>query len=674
MFSSNRQRQSVPKKTVVYGAFRGVDFSIDPSLVDKYRSPYAPNLISDTGGMPEKRLGWRTLHKVESPINGIYHTEIDNKEYFLIHGGTKLYQVVNDEDIKDAEQDTEPETEEAEIEGTEGEEQEGAEEEREIEEETASEDIPKNIIVLREGIANHRSSAFFSTAEDKRYLFILTGSEIMCFDGMEVKDIEDIAYVPTIFVNTEPKGGGIMFDAVNLIGKQRKEDFFGNNTDRIYNLSTDNLESIDKVEVAEGSGENRTLKEGADYTVNLKEGKITFTKTYPPIVGGHDNVFITYTKVNEGKDKILNCTVATTFGGSGNATVFLSGNPEYKSRIWFSDTRKPNYFPDVNYKIAGSEENQVMGFQKLGRYLTVIKDDNTQDSTIFQMWGTEDNRGALNYQMEQGISGVGAISSNCFATLMDEPLFLSRQGILATYTTNVLAEKTLKNRSYFVDAKLTKENNLKEACATVWSGYYLLAVNNSCYVLDSRNKTYRHNQTDGNGDYIYESYHWDNFPARCFLTVADELYFGTEDGRVCKLNTDISGNERFNDDNNAVIAAWSTKNDDDGASYLYKTMQKKGCSVTIKPYSKSSCTIYYSKDGNPDTFVRKHLMDIFDWNNMDFERFTFNTNESPQDVYLKKKVKKYKRLQLIIINDGKNEGFGILQIAKTFTTGNYAKK
>ena len=67
-------------------------------------------------------------------------------------------------------------------------------------------------------------------------------------------------------------------------------------------------------------------------------------------------------------------------------------------------------------------------------------------------------------------------------------------------------------------------------------------------------------------------------------------------------------------------------------------------------------------------------MDIFTWDDLDFERFSFNTNDSPQDIYLKKKVKKYKRLQLIALNDGLNEGFGILQIAKTFTVGNYAKK
>ena len=67
-------------------------------------------------------------------------------------------------------------------------------------------------------------------------------------------------------------------------------------------------------------------------------------------------------------------------------------------------------------------------------------------------------------------------------------------------------------------------------------------------------------------------------------------------------------------------------------------------------------------------------MDIFTFEDIDFERFSFNTNESPQDIYLKKKVKKYKRLQLIIVNDGLNEGFGILQIAKTYKVGNYARK
>lgn len=74
-----------------YEKFRGVDFSTDPALCDRSRSPFAPNLISDAGGMPEKREGWRTLLKLEAPINGIFHDEIGGENVFIAHGGTKLY-------------------------------------------------------------------------------------------------------------------------------------------------------------------------------------------------------------------------------------------------------------------------------------------------------------------------------------------------------------------------------------------------------------------------------------------------------------------------------------------------------------------------------------------------------------------------------------------------------
>lgn len=49
------------------------------------------NLISDSGGFPEKRKGWRVLLNVEKPVNGLYRGIIKGKEYFLVHGGTRLY-------------------------------------------------------------------------------------------------------------------------------------------------------------------------------------------------------------------------------------------------------------------------------------------------------------------------------------------------------------------------------------------------------------------------------------------------------------------------------------------------------------------------------------------------------------------------------------------------------
>ena len=53
-----------------YAAFRGADFSTDPSLVESCRSPLCTNIVADGGGMPQKRLGWRTVQNLGDTVYG----------------------------------------------------------------------------------------------------------------------------------------------------------------------------------------------------------------------------------------------------------------------------------------------------------------------------------------------------------------------------------------------------------------------------------------------------------------------------------------------------------------------------------------------------------------------------------------------------------------------------
>ena len=48
-----------------YDKFLGVDYSTDPSRIDDSRSPHAVNIISDEGGYPEKRVGWRQISQID---------------------------------------------------------------------------------------------------------------------------------------------------------------------------------------------------------------------------------------------------------------------------------------------------------------------------------------------------------------------------------------------------------------------------------------------------------------------------------------------------------------------------------------------------------------------------------------------------------------------------------
>jgi len=120
---------------------------------------------------------------------------------------------------------------------------------------------------------------------------------------------------------------------------------------------------------------------------------------------------------------------------------------------------------------------------------------------------------------------------------------------------------------------------------------------------------------------------------------------------------------------------WSTRMDDDGDPMVLKTLLKKGNAVTLKPYTRSGAKVQFRTDADAVGWdVASGTMDIFDWSDIDFSRFTFNTNDGPVEIPFDRKVKNYKRLQIIIKNDAVNEGFGVYAIVKHYVTGNFAKR
>jgi len=216
--------------------------------------------------------------------------------------------------------------------------------------------------------------------------------------------------------------------------------------------------------------------------------------------------------------------------------------------------------------------------------------------------------------------------------------------------------------------------------ACTWNTYYLLCVNSHCYVLDGRQtSSNRYNNTD----FQYEAYYLENIPATAFTEYEGELWFGTSDGRLCRFNSDINNATAYCDNGtyangamsggDLIYAKWTTPLDDDGRPQYFKNLNKKGTVITLLPYERSSCTVSYSKDGSPNVTLGTAALDIFTWNLIDFERFTFNSNSSAQDVYTNKKIKKYKRLQFTLENNALYEPFGIISITKTYSIGNFAK-
>ena len=306
-------RKGATIRTKKYERFRGVDFSTDPALVDDARSPWAPNMVADMGGMPEKRPGWRTLVKVEGQINGIYNAEFKDVKHKLIHAGTKLLRLYEADGVT---------------------------------------------VELADGLSDQRSTAVYMGDS----LWIFTGTKLLRYNGTTCKGASEGAYVPTTIISRDPSGGGTTYEAINLMTGMQKVGFLADGESTVYTLPYQDIDSVDEVEV---EGEVKT----SGYSVNLSAGTVTFTSApAKPGVGAEDNVFITFTKSIEGySQRVEKCTAAVVWGVSGASDrIIATGNPDFPNQDFTSGYADGTYWPDTGYSVIGTSETKIVGYRRLG--------------------------------------------------------------------------------------------------------------------------------------------------------------------------------------------------------------------------------------------------------------------------------------------------------------------
>ncbi len=650
-----------------YQNLKGMDCSRDMTEIKMNRSPDLLNMISDNGGNPVKRVGWRELSDNSTFIgkgSHLFYTTLDIDDgaerqllFAVGDGGIIQFEMLEDKSFRRT--------------------------------------------VLGRG-TEYKNCRFYHF-NGKAYMFgnglQYVGTRTSSNGYIDSTILPVDAYVPEIVVSRTPDGtGGTFLESVNLLTPRRTISFVGESTDGKYylypkaDLTLDDYKFIDSnrvyVEIANEDGEfvpttNYQLDGIETVTVPDMNGEpvamavcspiITIKDEIPEPVVGQDNVRITFTPVHavDGMYKkeridLWNANIVKAYGYTNTDRLFVVTDDR---TIRYSDVNNVGYFPEDNY-LTVSHKGKIVGLHRYQGYLVAITDDNEAESTSFFISGSEYD-GEEFYAVRPATSGIGAIAPMSFETLVDEPLFLTKNGIYAISSTSTESRTVVRNRSYFIDKRLKEEPNLENATAVVWNNYYILCVNDHCYVLDGRNTSY---EKGNNTNFVYECYYWENVPAACLCDIDGELFFISTDGKLCKFNTDIADlskysdggtGETLNDGNsvivngNAIPCRWSTILDDDGYANYFKTMNKKGSMLTPVPYEHSSVEFSYSMDGKEPVLFGRATID--------------GADVQMQDIFLKKKLKKYKRLQLIFENNENAEPFGLISVIKTYIVNNLAK-
>lgn len=586
-------------KMAVVECFKGVDLTSAPSGVSLDRSPDAPNMVRDVPGRVRKRMGYHLVRQYPARVNGIHRFNGRAGVKELIHAGMALYD--------------------------------GAAQ-------------------LAAGLADCRSQAF----QLEGRLFIADGKRLLAYDGSSVRPAAQGAYCPLLTVSRAPDGGGTNYQPLNLLTGRFRERFLADGVSRVYQLSLSELTSAGAV-VRIRSGEVWAELAGG-FTVNAADGTVTFdTAPAESDCEGADNVEIEAEKTVAGyADRIDRCTVGTVFGVDGSQDrLFLSGNPDCPNLDFHSELGQPDYFPDTGYGRLGQDSCAVAGYLTLGSRLLAFKSRDDDGRTIIIRSGRLID-GRAEFPIENLLLAPGAVSPHAFAPA-GEPLFLTAGGVYAVTSEDVTGDRVTRNRSYYINAALQREE-LSEAAAAVYKDFYIIAAGGRLYLLDLLAKDYRRDQPYS--AHQYECYHFDHIGARV-LTAGDTLRFGTADGRLCEFYTDPSDPASYNDCGAPIACRWTTP--EFSGSSFFKNKDLLRYYLRVMPQPTTSVGVSAKRRGawyllKKDISVCRYLC----FSALRFSAFTFCCDSDPQVVGGRMRIKKVPCGALRFENSGGNEPFALL--------------
>ena len=631
-------------KYMLIDSFKGVDFTNDDMAVDVTRSPLAVNIVADAAGRPELRPGIKPAN-----ISGV------PKDMQLPNGRMSYLQIARHNEQLVAVTKT------------------GL---------VAAANIDGGWTAVKTRAVTMTDAVIFKMAG----VTYIAGSGIYVSyteDG-GFKDVE--GYIPTTTISRLPAGGGTVYEAVNLLTKRRINSFRADGTAKDFWLDG-KIDTTAEVVIKKSTNTGWETVAASEYTAanayrkafGSTYGKITFN-TAPEDGEGVDNVTVEFTADMEDESvKIKGCTIASAYGVGNDSRIFLSGNADHPNTDWMSGLYDPTYFPDTGFTRIG-DDAPIYGYLKSDGYQVIVKRAEEGESNLFLRSASLQEEMNISgeqteikpiFAVKEGISGIGLIAKNAVAHVNADPMLLTPEGVYGIETSDVTDRRTAQLRSFYVNRRL-KTEDLTAAKSCAWGKYAVFAVGGHIYIADTEQSN-----ANPNGYTGYEWYYWElpvtvtaiaNFDGRLMLGTADGLYElkGTEHGMTA-YSDEVGGKK-------GITAIWATPILYGGDFMRYKTVSKRGTGILAKPFARGSGEIVLTTDKALNRSAGNYTTDILDWDDVDFDRFTFNMRGEPRVKVFPKKQRKVMFFQMAVKHTAADEGFGVAAMRIAYTVGGLTKK
>jgi len=426
-----------------------------------------------------------------------------------------------------------------------------------------------------------------------------------------------------------------------LLSGFKTQTFVGDGSSRLYQLAESDLDATLLVITVDGV----TKTETTDFSVNRTLGQVTFTVA--PI--NLSAVSITWEKVASGNANLVkNHKFGVLFGINNDTNLFIFGNANEKHVFRFSGVAKANYFPLNSYVGVGSTEFAITDLVPQYQTLFVFKQDSTKivNPTVNANFADNTGLNPYNFGYEGLNDSIGNKASNMVQLLGANPVsfdgFSFRLWESKTGVRNETVPPIISDR-----IKLSLQVlNLANAVTFDYEFQKELWVNidSVVYIWNYGNDT---------------MYKYTNINATEFIDVEGDIYY-TANSTIEHVNEEYTADGSVLGDTIPCLGKLGFSDMD--SLNLQKNMRDEW--LAIDPSSRTSVTLKFVTDRKNEESSKELYVEyiLMDFDNVDFDDFSFLTNVNPQPKRLRAKIGKFTYLQTVFKNDTNDEKLTIIKL------------